>query len=210
MPRLGVTEQTAFLLRNVEDIARSLLAEDSTRRPRPSGCRVIVVLMGLPGVGKSHFGRILAQELDAVVVASDALRRRLFVAPSYGLAETRAVFALAHAVARALLSEGHTVIFDATNLIERDRLPLYALARDAQAGVVLVRVTAAEAVIHARLAGRLAQAPGDDASEADARVYELMRERFEAPARPYLTVDTGADLAPAARRIAEAARAACP
>lgn len=209
MPRPGVNEQTAFLSRNVDDVARSLLAEDSTR-PRPSGCRVFVVLMGLPGAGKSHLGRVLAQDLGGVVVASDALRRRLLVAPSYSLGETRAVFALGHAVARALLNEGHTVIFDATNLTERDRLPLYALARDAQAGVVLVHVTAPEAVIHARLAGRLAQAARDDASEADLRIYEMMRERYEEPVRPHLTVDTGADLAPAARRVAEAARAACP
>jgi predicted kinase len=209
VPRPGVTEQTAYLSRTVEDVARSLLDEDSTR-PRPSGCRVFVVLMGLPGAGKSHFGRVLARELGGVLVASDALRRRLFVAPSYGLAETRALFALAHAVARALLSEGHTVIFDATNLTERDRLPLYAIAREAQAGLVLVHVTAAEAVIHARLAGRLAQPARDDASEADLRVYEMMRERLEEPAGPFLSVDTGADIASAARGVVEAVRAACP
>lgn len=207
MPRLGVTEQTAVVRRNVEEIARSFLAED--RLPEPSGCRALVVLMGLPGSGKSHFGRLLAARLGARVIASDALRRRLFVAPSYARAESQTVFALAHVMARALLADNHTVIFDATNLKERDRRPLYAVARDTGAALVLVRVTAPEQVILARLAGRFARESSADASEADRRVYELMRESYEAPSRPYLTVDAGADLGAEVARATEAVRGAC-
>ncbi len=207
MPRLGVTEQTAVVRRNVQEIARSLLDDDGL--PPPSRCRVVVVLMGLPGSGKSHFGRLLAARRGAVVVASDALRRRLFVAPSYARSETRTVFAIAHAMTRMLLAEGRTVIFDATNLRERDRGPLYALAREAEAGLVLVRVTAPEPVIHERLAGRLARVAPEDASDADLRVYEVMRERFEEPSRPYLATDSSADLSAELARVAEAVRAAC-
>ncbi len=207
MTRLGVTEQTALVRRNAQEIARSMLAED--RLAAPSGCRALLVVMGLPASGKSHASRILAARLGAVVVATDALRRRLFVVPSYARAESRAVFALGHAMARALLAQRHTVIFDATNLRERDRRPLYALARDTAAGLVLVRVTAPEAVIHARLADRLARVSQLDQSEADRRVYEMMRERYEEPSRPWLAIDGAADLEREIERVAEAVRAAC-
>ena len=207
MPHLGVTEQTTFVRRNVEEIARAMLEEDTS--PAPSGCRVLVVLIGLPGSGKSHLARLLAQRLGAVVVATDQLRRRLFIAPSYVRLETRTVFALAHVLARRLLAERHTVIFDATNLRESDRRPLYALARGTEAGLVLVRAVAAEPTIRERLAGRQSRVSAADASDADVRVYEMMRERFEEPSRPVLVVETGGDLEREIARVSEVVRSAC-
>lgn len=206
MPRLGVSEQTRLYARHVEEVARSLLEDGAL--PGPSGCRALVVLIGLPGSGKSHFARLLAARLGAVVVASDQLRRRLFVAPSYVREETRALFAVAHAMARRLLAEGHTVLFDATNLRELDRRPLYRLAEEAGASLVLVRVVAPEPEIYARLARRRSGGP-DDASDADTRVYETMRERYEEPSRPSLAVDTSADLAAAADRVAAVVSSSC-
>ncbi len=206
MPRRGVAQQTAFIRRNVVDVARQLLREPAP--PTPAGRRALVVLIGLPGAGKSHVARLLAERLGAVTVSSDALRRRIFVAPAYDRAETRAVFALAHAMTRLLLEDAHTVILDATHLRERDRGPAYDLARDTSAALVLVHVTAPEHVIRARLADRAAGGSPLDLSEADARVFELMRERYEAPARPVLVLDSAGDLQAGIARVeAEVCRA---
>lgn len=207
MPRLGVTEQTAVARRNVEETARTFLRED--RLPPPSGCRALVALMGLPGAGKSHFARGLAARLGATIVSSDSLRRRLFIAPSFVRGETRMVFALAHAMARLLLSGGHTVIFDATNLQERDRRPLHALARAAGVPLVLVHVSAPEPVVRERLAARARREAPSDASDADARVFEMMRGRYEAPSTVPLAVDSTADLEAAVARVAEEVRRPC-
>lgn len=207
MPRPGVSEQTALVRRNADAVAASLLSAEAL--PPPSGRRVLVVLMGLPASGKSHAARSLATRLGAVVVSSDALRRRLFVAPSYARDETEAVFAVAHAQARSLLERDHTAIFDATNLRERDRDPLYALARDAAAAVVLVRLSAPEDLVRERLAGRLAGVSDADQSDADLRVYEMMRERYEPPLQPVVEIDAGADLERELERVVEAVRLAC-
>lgn len=207
MPRLGVTQQTAVIRHNVEAIARAFLAEEGP--PVPSGCRALVALMGLPASGKSHFARLLAARLGAVIVASDLLRRRLFVAPSYARGETRTVFALAQAMARLLLLDGHTVIFDATNLRERDRRPLYALARAAGAGLVLVHVAAPEPVVRERLAIRSRRESPGDASDADARVFEMMRERYVPPARAFLTVASTSGLEAEVARVAAEVRRSC-
>lgn len=206
MPKLGVTQQTAVVRRNVEAIARELVG--GITGPGPSAPPVLVVLMGAPGSGKSHLARPLAAGLGAVVVATDELRRHLFVAPSYARAESRTVFALAHAVCRLLLAAGRAVVFDATNLREADRRPVRALATNAGVPVILVRVTAPDAVVRERLAGRLARVSPHDLSDADIRVYEAMRERFEEPAVPYLTVDSSGDLALAVERVREAVRSA--
>lgn len=200
--RRGVAEQTRLYAGRPHEIARSILAQSTL--PPPTR-RVLVALMGLPGSGKSHFGRLVAERLGAFVVASDELRRRLFVAPSYMPGETRMVFAVAHAMVREVLTADRAVVFDATNLRERDRRPLYALADETAARLVLVRVTAPEPEIYRRLAERRAGGDPRDASEADERVYRLMRERYEEPSRPYVVVDSATDLAAALAAVAGAA-----
>ena len=62
---------------------------------------------------------------------------------------------------------------------------------------MLVRAVAAEPTIRKRLAGRQSRVSAADASDADVRVYEMMRERFEQPSRSVLVVETGVDLASA-------------
>lgn len=159
-PDPGVTAQTRLYAERAEQLARSLLAE--TALPPPAGRRALVALIGLPGSGKSHLGRLLAARLGAVVVASDQLRRRIFVAPSYGAGESAMVFAIAHAMARELLARDHAVIFDATNLRERDRRPLYEIAEQIGARLVLVRIYAPEAEIYARLGRRRLRGIAED------------------------------------------------
>ena len=207
MPRNGVREQTAYLRASAASLAEAIAAE--TPAPAAMGRPCLVLLIGLPASGKSHVARLLAERVGAITVASDALRRRLFIAASYTPAETTAVFALAHELARRLLLRGHVVILDATSLQERQRAPLYAIARDASAPLVLIRVVASEAAIKDRLGRRGAGASPIDASDADWSIYQMMRERYEEPTRPYLTIDTSGDLDAELARAVEAIRLAC-
>ena len=205
MPRIGVRQQTALLRANVDALAEEVVREQTAA---PAGRACLVVLVGLPASGKSHFAALLAERTGAVVVATDALRRRLFIAPSYVREESRTIFALARAVARRLLARGHVAVVDATNLREADRLPLYAVARTERAPLVVVRVVAPEDAIRARLAVRSSRASSRDASDADWDVYQLMLDRYEEPSVPFLTVDTATDLEGGLSRTEEAIRCA--
>jgi predicted kinase len=205
--RGGVAQQTSYYWRHHEEVAASLTAEMEI--PLARGRRALVALAGLPAAGKSHLARLLAERLGGVVVSSDGLRRRLFIAPSYARQETRAIFAVAHAIVRGLLRDGHVVIFDATNLRESDRRPLYRVAEQAGAAFLLVRVIAPEDEIYARLERRRAQGPPADASEADRRVYEALRERYEEPTCAYITVAASGDLEVGLAEVVAAVEAAC-
>ena len=157
--------------------------------------------MGLPGVGKSHIARLLCAELGAAHVASDELRRRLFIAASYADDENQAVFAAAGALVDSLLAAGHRVVLDATNLRARNRERAASIARQRDVPVVYVRVDAPDPEVRARLAARHAARAPDDHSEADERIYDRMRsEGFEGPAEGYLTLTNGPSLA---KEIAE-------
>ena len=89
----------------------------------------LVVLCGLPGTGKSHFARELATRAPFVWLSSDRTRKLLVARPIYSRREHRRVFAAMHVLTRGYLRDGHSVVFDATNLNEGVRAPLYAVGR---------------------------------------------------------------------------------
>ena len=201
--------QTHAYAARPDALAPQLRAEIATVPATPHGKPALIVLMGLPGVGKSHCARLLSGRLGAAHVASDELRSRLFIAASYANEENRAVFAAATALVDALLGEGHRVVVDATNLIARNRAGTVEAARRRGTPVTYVRITASDEDARGRLASRRAgRAPGDH-SEADEPIYERMRAQpFEPPTEGFLDLVNGPELASEIDRIVAAVEAA--
>lgn len=79
----------------------------------------IHMLVGIPGSGKSHYAKALCKRERAVLVATDAIRERLFGNESKQK-NTYRVFEAAFTDIERALSFGRNVVFDATN-IARDR-----------------------------------------------------------------------------------------
>ncbi len=124
--------------------------------------------------------------------------------------ENATLFACVNALVDGLLGEGHRVIVDATNLLERYRSASVGAARRHNAPIVFVQVVADEPAIRARLAQRRSARSADDHSDADERVYERMRDRpFEPPAEGYLELVNGPDLAAGIERIAAEVERVC-
>ena len=175
----------------------------------PHGKPALIVVMGLPGVGKSHCARVLCGRLGAAHVASDELRSRLFVAASYADEENRAVFAAATAIVDGLLGEGHRVVVDATNLVARNRAATVDAARRRGIPVTYVRITASDEDTRARLASRRAGRAAGDHSEADEPIYERMRaQSFEPPPEGFLELVNGPELSKEIDRIVAAVESA--
>ena len=208
--RSGATAaQTRAYAARPDVLSAQLRAEIANVPATPHAKPALILVMGLPGVGKSHCARLLCDRLGAAHVASDELRSRLFVAASYADEENRAVFAAATALVDALLGEGHRVVVDATNLIARNRAGTVEAARRRGIPVTYVRVTAPDEDVRARLASRrAARAPGDH-SEADELIYERMRAKpFEPPDDGFIELVNGPELSSEIDRIVAAVEAA--
>jgi predicted kinase len=204
-----VKAQTRAYAERVDDLVAQLRQEIGAPAA-PAGSAALVVLMGYPGVGKSHCARLLAARIGAAHVASDQLRSRLFIAPTYADAENATIFKCVDALVQGLLREGHRVIVDATNLLARYRAASVGAAERAGAPILFVRVLADEAAIRGRLAQRRTARAADDHSDADERVYERMRDRpFEPPAEGHLELVNGDDLDAAIERIAREVEQRC-
>ena len=159
----------------------------------------LVVVSGLPGTGKSLFCRELRRRTGVAVLESDALRKLLFSRPNYSSEESRRLFAAIHAAIARLLAAGISCTLDATNLKEHHRQPLYDIAEELDAKLILVEVTAAPEVVRRRLTARASY--GDALSDAGGAVYERMRREVEEIQREHFLVDTAADTGPALATI---------
>jgi hypothetical protein len=168
-----------------------------------AGRAALVMVMGYPGVGKSHIAALLASRLGAAHVATDHLRRRLFIAPTYGADENGAVFGIAEALVDQLLSEGHVVVLDATHLLARYRAPAEKVARARGAPIHHVLVTSDDSETRARLERRMRERADGDHSDADVAVYDRMRAgTFEPPDGGHLEIRNGDAVEAEAARVA--------
>ncbi len=174
--------------------------------PEPVANPVFVIVSGLPGTGKSHFSRKLAEQLPSVILESDTLRKRLYPSPTYSAQESHRLFNACHRLIEELLDSGITAILDATNLVEQHRERLYHISQRLKVKQIIVRVEAPRNLVLKRLQGRSRGINRGDNSDADSGVYQRMRARAERIRRNHFVVDTSRDITPVVDKIVRAAR----
>ena len=184
--------------RDVEQLRASLL-----ERPPPVSKPVLVIVSGLPGSGKSYFSRKLATQIPLLIIESDALRKVLFPTPSYTFEESSRLFNACHVLINDLLTEGTSVLVDATNLVESHRERVSHIANDAGATLVPIYLKANPEVIYQRLKGRSAGVDSEDNSDADWLIYQNMCKTVEPIRREHFVLDTSEEISEEVSKIAD-------
>jgi predicted kinase len=181
----------------VSDVGR--LSESLGELPEPVAEPALIVVSGLPGTGKTYFCSKLAERLPFVILESDVLRKTLFQSPNYSARESSQLFRAIHLLIERLLKKGTPIIFDATNLSERNREYLYSIAERLDVKLVVVRVEAPPEVVRERLATR--QLDSGNRSDADWAVYRKMKSSVQRIRRNHYAVDTSRDITPVLDKI---------
>ena len=171
-----------------------LLERSLGKLPKSVSHPALIVMIGLPGSGKSYFARQLARRYPAAVLDSDALRTILFPEPEHSPRENRRLFPAMHLVTDRLLSRCVAVIVDATNLKEANRKPYYVITKGNRARLLLIRTWAPPATVKDRLRIREKALKPDDRSTATVAVYDRMRQDVERISRRHLSVNTSKPL----------------
>ena len=156
--------------------AGSLVAERSPRG-------VTLLLMGLPGTGKSTLARLLARALRASVIGSDTTRKGLVgLAPEdrgdQGLYDPAMSDATYAALARAMGDAEGPLVVDAGHRRRAQRARTLAAAAARDGSWLVIEVITTPAIACERIRARRAQPTESDATE---RVYESERAVFEPP-----------------------------
>jgi predicted kinase len=165
----------------------------------------LVVMMGLPGVGKTYVARRLAERVDAFHLLSDSIRKQLLGIPvgerrsdGYGKGIYqgdigRKTYDEMMRRGQAFLSAGYSVIMDATFLREDFRKRARDAAAKVGAPVLFVFADCPERVVRSRLERRASEYSFSDAA---LDVYQAMKSRFKPPraGRGMVRIDTSQPL----------------
>ncbi|ELZ57211.1 kinase [Halorubrum hochstenium ATCC 700873] len=143
----------------------------------------LVVVCGLPGVGKTTVAERIADHVDGRIRRTDVIRKELFDDPEYTDAETEAVYAELLARAREDIAVGEAVVLDATFADDRFRAAAREAAAETAAAFDLVQVACDEEVVERRIERR------DGISDADFEIHLHFKELFDEVAGDHVVVD---------------------
>lgn len=146
---------------------------------------MIVIICGLPGVGKSSLSAHLAPLIDAVVLSSDKVRKELIARPTYSKAEVKLIYNLISLIAKYLHNAGLNCIIDATFNREKLRKEFKRKLKLPDEQVRIVECISQENIIIQRLMARK-----KGYSDADFSVYKRMKKNFQPIREAHITVDT--------------------
>ncbi len=176
-----------------------LLSDVRAADLRP-GSPKLLMLAGLPGAGKSAFAREVSSHRPFLRLESDRIRKFLAPQPQYTPDEHRRVFQACHQLLDVFLEQGYPLIFDATNLTERSRRPVYAIARKRGAPFAIAVVTAPPEIVRQRLRARKSGLDPETWSDAGWDIYSRMAPAWETVRCPHFLVDTSGDITWALRQ----------
>lgn len=197
-PRSSFSADLSLLrTRLLEDASSVGLLPDNPR---------LLMLAGLPGSGKSTFAREVVSRQPFLVLESDRLRKTLVPRPQYTADEHSRVFRACHWLIDEFLGQGYPVILDATNLGQRNRRPVFAIARKHSAPLAIAVVTAPPELARRRLAEREAGMDPCTWSDAGVTVYSRMEPAWQPVHRQHFKVDTSQDVAPVLEKVLDWAR----
>jgi predicted kinase len=146
---------------------------------------LIVVICGLPGVGKSTLAKDLAPLLNAVILSSDKIRKELFPNPIYSKREVKIIYDVMILLAKYLYGAGINCIIDATFNKEKSRTQLKNKLMLPEEELFMVECICPEDTIVSRLKTRK-----NDYSDADLRIYKRMKKTYEPILEDHLVIDT--------------------
>ncbi|WP_398500714.1 AAA family ATPase [Variovorax sp.] len=111
----------------------------------------LIVLAGLPGVGKTQVARAIVAQRPAVFLRIDAIEQAIAAARTqHGGSVGIEGYAVAYALARANLALGQTVVADSVNPLEVTRAAWREVARSTGAASIEVELVCTDLVEHRR------------------------------------------------------------
>lgn len=148
---------------------------------------MLIILGGLPGVGKTTIARELARQIGAVHLRIDSIEQAIRASGVSDSTFYDAGYRVAYAVAEDNLRVGRTVIADSVNPLQATRDAWLAVGNAAQASVVEIEVKCSDAGEHRRrVERRIVDIPGLRLPTWE----EVVSREYDAWNREHFVIDT--------------------
>ena len=158
---------------------------------------MIVLICGLPGVGKTTIAKNLAPLIDAVILSSDKIRKELIPNPTYTKEERKLIYDVMVLIAVYLQNSGTNIILDDTFNKEDSRNKVKQRIRVPRDEFFIIECVCPENIIFSRIKNRK-----EDYSDADISVYQKMKKIYEPVKVDHITVDTSLNTVDNVKNIA--------
>ncbi len=145
---------------------------------------MLLILGGLPGVGKTAIATALAREIDAVHLRIDSIEQAL---RNSGVAISGPEgYVVAYAIARDNLKLGRTVIADSVNPVEITRTAWREVAQQTGADYVEIEIICSDQTEHQqRVENRVSDIPGHQPP-----TWQQVLDREYEPWQSHILIDT--------------------
>lgn len=148
---------------------------------------MIIIVLGLPGSGKSYFAQALAKEINAAYVNTDRVRNEKGARGKYSMEDKMLIYQLMAENAREVVLTGKDVVIDGTFYLAKMIDLFRSLSSSTMTSIIFISVVAEEELIRERLS----EVRND--SEADYDVYRKIKEEAEPLEIAHLTLQSGRD-----------------
>ena len=142
---------------------------------------MVVIVLGLPGCGKSYFAQRLAKMIHAEYVNSDRLRKENFKIRMYSDEEKAKIYDMMLQKMKEAIRYHKNLVLDATFHKNETRKPFVKQVKES---LFFVEVWAKESIIRERLKKKRPY------SDADFEVYQSLQQEWEPLEEPHLLLES--------------------
>ena len=145
----------------------------------------LIIICGLPGVGKTTVAKKIANKNGAILLRTDVIRKKL-KETGYSKKARKSVYDEMFRRARLLLKEGRNVVLDGTFYSQKWRQAAKNVAKSLKANFKIAEVVCSQEMVKKRLAKRK-----KDESEAKFKHYLIFKRKlFEPIKEKHTIIDT--------------------
>jgi predicted kinase len=144
----------------------------------------LIMVMGLPGSGKTFFATEFSRQIGAMHFNSDRIRKEETETPGYSREDRSDVYTHMFDRVTDQLIRGETVIVDATFSKASYRTPYFDWVAQNHIPLHVIYLEASEATIAERVGRKRPD------SDADFAVYRKIKDEYEPIAREHLILNT--------------------
>ncbi|MGZ5221709.1 MAG: AAA family ATPase [Chitinophagaceae bacterium] len=147
---------------------------------------MIIIVMGLPGSGKSFFATRLAAAINADYISSDRQRKKMIANRTYSANEKELVYNEMLMQMRQAIKQNRNLVLDATFHKNETRNKFKEEAGNTDE-IIFIEIIANETLVKERL-----RATRED-SEADFAVHQIIRQEWQPMKQLHLTLQSTND-----------------
>ncbi len=144
---------------------------------------MVIIVLGLPGSGKSYFASRLAGMIHAVHINSDRVRKEMFATRTYSPEEKDSVYTQMLVRMKEVMSRGLSVVIDAT-FYKNDIRNRFIAGAGGDENLAVIEIKAGDALVRERVGKQRAD------SEADFEIYALIKSKWEPLDFPHLVLES--------------------